>query len=253
MQVLCPESYHFIDSGPNERRKYLDWSLFHVEHEYLESWRFFKRILKQRNSLLKSGSQNVAAEINSWDQKFSELSKIITGYRLGIVEKLLPLTRAILEKVNFENLSELSFSYYPGYSGDLLSKLNESFHRDINTGNTSYGPHKSDFRIKIGVHLAKDILSRGQKKLLINCLYLAQTELLKAETNKDSLFVVDDFSSELDRSNQSVLIDALREQDNVQVILSCLQTDVLKPLIKEYNSVSMFHVEQGIIEPTELY
>ena len=74
------------------------------------------------------------------------------------------------------------------------------------------------------------------------------TKILKQVTQKNSLFLIDDFSSELDESNQALLIDTLRAQDNVQIILSCLHLDMIKPFIKEYNGAAMFHVEQGNIK-----
>ncbi|MBV1909431.1 MAG: DNA replication and repair protein RecF, partial [Kangiellaceae bacterium] len=138
---------------------------------------------------------------------------------------------------------------YSGYTGELADKLTGSVERDYQSGNTMYGPHKADLRIKVERNLAKDLLSRGQKKVLINSLFLAQTRLLKQLTNKDSLFIVDDFASELDETNQISLVKALCEQDNVQIIMSCLQPNMIKILTKEYNSVKMFHVEHGVITP----
>lgn len=248
VQVLSPESYHLIDSGPLERRKYLDWLLFHVEHSYHNCWIDFNRLLKQRNAYLRSSQQRISKqEIESWNAQYVQSAAIIDKQRSRIASLLLPSTKNILRTVNFEHTEELTISYYSGHTGSLLDKLRESQYRDLASGNTQYGPHKSDLRLKIGKYLAKDILSRGQKKLLVNALYLAQTEVLKKQTKKNSLFIIDDFSSELDKTNQLSLIRALRDQDDVQIILSCLQADMIKPLIKEYNSVKMFHVEHGTI------
>ncbi len=253
VQVLSPESYHLIDSGPLERRKYLDWLLFHVEHKYHSCWVSFNKLLKQRNALLRSQNENQNInnstskhnQISIWDNQYVLISQQLDVYRGNLTSDLLTETKVILKSINFEYVDELSISYYSGFTGDLAGKLEDSYLKDCLTGNTQYGPHKADLKIKIGKHLAKDILSRGQKKILINCLYLAQTQLLKSKTEKDSLFIIDDFSSELDEYNQASLIEALRNQNNVQIILSCLQADMIKPLIKEYNNVKMFHVEHG--------
>jgi DNA replication and repair protein RecF len=251
VQILSPESYHLIDSGPMERRKYLDWLLFHVEHRYHYSWVSFNKLLKQRNSFLRTYNRTndieffQSEELKAWDVQYILRSNELDDYRIKLVVDLLNEVRVILKDLNFEFTDDLSISYYSGFTGDLSEKIKESFVKDCVSGNTQYGPHKADLRIKIGKHLAKDILSRGQKKILINCMYLAQTQLLKNKTEKDSLFIIDDFSSELDVYNQASLIEALRKQKNVQIILSCLQADMIKPLIKEYNNVKMFHVEHG--------
>jgi len=249
VQVLSPESYHLVDSGPLERRKYIDWLLFHVEQSYQSSWSRFHRLLKQRNSYLRNAiSFNKDDEFNLWDLEYEKAAEVINFRRSNIIKLLEPELRQLLDVVGFELTNDLRLSYYSGYTGKLSNRL--SAHRDLDlaSGNTQYGPHKAELRIKIGKYLAKDVLSRGQKKLLVNALYLAQTKILKLATQKDSLFIIDDFSSELDESNQALLIDTLRLQDNVQIILSCLHPDMIKPFIKEYNGAAMFHVEQGKIE-----
>ena len=249
VQILSPESYHLIDSGPSERRKYLDWSLFHVEHHYQSLWNKFHRLLKQRNAFLRAHTQiGHAIEIDIWNSQYVALSLEVDGFRSALLEELIPCLRDILTSIGFEYTKELKLTYYSGYTGSLENKLAESLDRDVSSGNTQYGPHKADLRLKIGKYLAKDVLSRGQKKLLINAMYLAQTKLLKIKTSKDSLFIVDDFSSELDKDNQMALVNALKEQKNVQIILSCLHPDMLKGLIKRYNNVKMFHVEHGQIQ-----
>jgi|GEM_PF-6243339 len=80
-------------------------------------------------------------------------------------------------------------------------------------------------------------------------MFLSQTLLLKSVTDKGSLFVIDDFTSELDDTNQKALLNMLMGQDNVQILISCLQQDSLKWLKKGYNSAHMFHVEHGSITP----
>jgi len=248
-QTLSPESYHLIDSGPNQRRKYLDWLLFHVEHNYQAVWSDFYKALKLRNAFLKNGHSDVnISELEVWNKPFEQSAAKVNELRIKIAKVILTKVVDILTKLHFSEVGQLRISYYSGYTGNLSSRLSESVDKDRLLGTTQYGPHKADLKLKIGKHLAKDVLSRGQKKLLINGLYLAQTEILKELTQKDSLFMIDDFSSELDEGNQSALIGALQAQNNVQIILSCLNADVLKHLIKGYNNVRMFHVEHGDIK-----
>lgn len=250
VQTLSPESYHLVDSGPSERRKFIDWLLFHVEHKYQECWSNFNRVLKQRNALLKKiGMSCKASEFEHWDRALVEASILVDGYRNRIVERLNGLLVIMLENIGFEYAKDIKLNYYSGYTGEFEQRLAGSFERDRLSGTTQFGPHKADLKIKVNGNLVKDVLSRGQKKILINTMFLAQTRLLKELTQKDSLFVIDDFSSELDESNQLSLVRALCEQENVQIIMSCLQPDMINPLIKEYNSVKMFHVEHGVITP----
>ena len=251
-QVLSPESYHLIDSGPNERRKYLDWCLFHVEHRYHETWKSYYSVLKQRNALLKSASKLPSFElIDPWNRQLCKTAKLVAEYRDNILQCLTSSLNEILNKLSIDFGGEVVISHYLGHTGNLETKLNESLALDFKSGFTRYGPHKADLRIKVNGVLAKDFLSRGQKKVLINALFLAQTNLLKSLTTKDSLFVIDDFTSELDSDNQKALLATLLEQKNVQIILSCLQLESLNWLKKGYNTAHMFHVEHGEIKPIE--
>lgn len=249
VQTISPESYHLIDSGPLERRKYLDWLLFHVEQSYQSHWSRFNRLLKQRNSLLRRIKVGTSrSELDVWNQEFVDQSLIISQFRQDLLVRLLPKLQSLLDKVDFSHNKSLALEYQLGHQKDLMKQLINSTERDISLGSTQNGPHRSDLVIKIGSDLAKDVLSRGQKKLLINCLYLAQTELLKEITGKDSVFIIDDFTSELDQFNQTVLIKTLKEQKNVQIFVSCLHPDMINFLIKEYNNAKMFHVKHGVVE-----
>lgn len=253
VQSLSPESYHLVDSGPNERRKFLDWILFHVEHSYQKAWSGYNRMLKQRNALLRNKTSFDLDVFNSWNLKFIESAILLDEYRTWIAKELCEVLVVVLKELKVTFADDIKLSYYSGYTGELEDKLISSFERDRNNGTTQYGPHKADLKISVKGLFARDVLSRGQKKVLINCLFLAQTRLLKSKTDKDSLFVIDDFSSELDEYNQMSLVRALCAEKNVQIIMSCLLPDMIKPLIKEYNSVKMFHVEHGIVKPQNVH
>ncbi len=247
VQTISPESYHLIDSGPTERRKYLDWLLFHVEHQYHPHWSRFNRLLKQRNSLLRRVKEGAnAEELQLWNKDYAAEAIKVTEFRLSLLDRLSNKLKELLLKVDFKYADKISLGYLKGHKDDLLMQLVETEKKDILMASTQNGPHRSDLVVKLGKDLVKDILSRGQKKLLINCLYLAQTELLKEMSGKDSVFIIDDFTSELDEFNQGLLIKTLKEQKNVQIFVSCLHPDMINFLIKEYNNAKMFHVEQGV-------
>ncbi len=249
-QVLSPESYHLIDAGPQERRKYLDWCLFHVEHSYHETWKNYQSTLKQRNALLRTKNKSkISQQITFWDQQLCLFESVVTKQRSAMLELLLTELLKVIQDLGVKFFDGFKISYYPGYTGEYEKKLADSFHADCECGLTRFGPHKADIKIKVQGYPAKEFFSRGQKKVAINAMFLAQTVVLKNRTGKDSLFIIDDFTSELDESNQKELLQMLLQQKNVQIILSCLQLDSLKWLKKRYNSTQLFHVEHGVIKP----
>jgi len=251
-QVLSPESYDLIDAGPAERRKYLDWCLFHVEHSFLDLWKAYYSVLKQRNALLRHNrGKDIRDQLTVWDKQLCDKAVQITQLRQRAIEQLDGHLQQIITDLAVCFDGEVRLNYYPGYSGDLETKLIENYPLDNKSGFTRSGPHKGDIKISVNGELAKEFLSRGQKKVLINILYLAQTRLLKSHNNKDSLFVIDDFTSELDLENQQALLSTLLAQDNVQIILSCLHLESLKWVKTRYNNAHMFHVKHGNILPVK--
>lgn len=252
-QMVSPESYHLIDSGPGERRKFLDWCMFHVEHRFFNVWKNHADALKQRNVLLRKfkyqpeSSRNYKAEIEVWDLLLIDTAKVINQLRTNIVKSFSDELNLVIEQFKLSFVEKVELTYFPGHAENYREQLLQSLSRDIAVGYTQHGPHKADLRIKVNGLPAKDFLSRGQKKMLINAFYLAQTYLLKKSKDISSLFIIDDFTSELDNDNQILLLEQLSKQNNVQIILSCLEQDSLKDLETRYNSVNMFHVEHGRI------
>src|SRR5690554_7238824 len=55
LQMINPDSFRLLEGAPKQRRQYLDWGVFHVEHQFLPAWQRLQKSLKQRNSLLRRG------------------------------------------------------------------------------------------------------------------------------------------------------------------------------------------------------
>ena len=127
------------------------------------------------------------------------------------------------------------------YEGSVLKET-----IDITTGFTRYGTHRSDIVIKYNQYSANDVLSRGQKKIIVICLILSQFYYLKkySKNNNHSLLLLDDMDSELDKNNLNILFRILNEFD-CQVLMTT--TDKNKYDFINENS-KLFHVEQLIQE-----
>ena len=136
LQVIDPNVHDLVAGAPEQRRRYLDWVAFHVEHNYLGAWRRFRRALKQRNAALKSG-QGVAI-IRGWNAEFAELAAHVDASRLHALE----VANDSLEEVGLELLGgEVRFEYRPGWKDDLplLEVLEAGLERDVQLGSTQAG------------------------------------------------------------------------------------------------------------------
>jgi DNA replication and repair protein RecF len=95
------------------------------------------------------------------------------------------------------------------------------------------------------------VLSRGQLKMLVGGLYLAQAEMLQSKTTKQSIFLVDDLTAELDEESCRRLCVEFERLD-IQVLATSIKRDDLIGCWARPEQLSLFHVEHGIIKPMSL-
>lgn len=249
IQLINSQCYSLLDAGPVYRRKYLDWGTFYLNTEFLRIWRQFKRALKQRNAcLLKSASR---LEIDAWSDELATYAIQLDEWRQNYIKKLLPIFTDMLtmllpaKGVGSWSLDDLAIEYYPGWKINSVYRetLSESLNRDLQLGYTQMGPHRADLRITLSHLPAKDILSRGQQKLFVCAMILAQGELLHKSLNKRPIYLIDDLPSELDLTSRSNLITLLSKQE-AQVFVTAVDRGVFNDCLTD-KPVKLFHVEHG--------
>src|SRR3982750_3186606 len=94
VQSIDPEIHKLIDQGPERRRRWLDWLVFHVEPSFGMHWTRYQRALKQRNAALRSGDPGFAA----WDALLVEHGETLTAQRRQVLSRLHPYFTALLGK-----------------------------------------------------------------------------------------------------------------------------------------------------------
>lgn len=240
LQTVDPEVHQLVAGGPEQRRRYLDWIAFHVEHGYLERWRRFRRALKQRNSALREGAGD--RELDGWDRQLAETGLEVDAARRRILEITLP---ALLETGETLLGSAVSFEYVQGWSAE--QKLDEAIRagreRDRQQANSRAGPHRADLKLRYDERQARKLVSRGQQKLLASTLILAAAEMVQLETEQPLLLLLDDLWAELDVDSLARLIASI-DRLGCQVIASSLVPEV--GLFPE--PPGLFHVEQGRVK-----
>lgn len=244
LQHIDPQSTDIIDHGAKPRRQLLDWLMFHVEPEFYFAWQYYSRALKQRNSLLKTRRNLSLADLEPWNKMLSDYGEILHSQRVGIVEQWNQFFQEDLQQL-LPNL-EIELEYHAGFHTEqgLLQDLIQQHQRDQERRYTEYGPHRADLRLKTPYGNADDVLSRGQKKLLIMALKLSQIAMLHA-SNKETVVLLDDLTAELDLAAQQRLIERLSQLGS-QVFMTTLDhTSVLKHLHDLSISFQLFHVVQG--------
>lgn len=221
-RVISPtEAYTLINGGPEHRRRFLDWGVFHVKHSYWMTLKKLTRIIKQKSAALKMRCSD--EELLQWNQMLCETSYALDEMRQAYI---IQLTQILCKyQVYLPAISDIVLEYFPGWSrdqGDLFTQLSTVLKQERQQGHCLLGPHRAELLLNNSFGTGKDQLSRGRQKMLAIALYLAQGQLLHQETGAHPLYLIDDFSSELDRDGQQLLVDALNLEDK-QVIITTLE------------------------------
>lgn len=245
IQLFTPQSTDLILGSPSERRRFMDWGLFHVEPSFHQRAAQFQKLLRHRNALIKQHANLSAPENRFWEEQFIEAGEQLSQYREGYLHQL---------KVHFEDVAKdflpefnVSLYYYSGWEKDatLLESLVKKREYDGKIGHTSSGPHKADMRLKVDGVNAQEILSRGQLRMAVAALQLAQTMLFTQLTSRKSIFLLDDVGAELDSDKRERFIDGLLGVDT-QVFVTAIEKSQLD-FIEKYKDKKMFHVEHGSV------
>ncbi|HAS63639.1 MAG TPA: DNA replication/repair protein RecF [Vibrio sp.] len=243
LQLLHPEGFDLLTDGPKHRRAFIDWGVFHTESAFYDAWGRFRRLNKQRNALLKTARSY--RELSYWDQEMARLAENISQWRALYVEQMSVKAEQICR--TFLPEFDIQLKYYRGWDKDTPYQdiLEKNFERDQALGYTFSGPNKANLRIKVNGTPVEDVLSRGQLKLMVCALRVAQGQHLTEMTGKQCIYLIDDFASELDSQRRKRLADCLKET-GAQVFVSSITEGQIADMYDDKGK--MFHVEHGTIE-----
>jgi DNA replication and repair protein RecF len=183
--------------------------VFHVEPNFVNHWQKYQQALRQRNAALKS--RQTRAVVGVWDAELVRHGEILSAARQRYLEQLRPfvanLGRLFLAR---EVALQLRSGWQRGMP--LADALNNSWEADRERGTTLVGPQRAELVVQMDGALARDLVSRGQQKLLAAALLLAQLKLFSADSDVKPVLLLDDPAAELDSEHLSILLDQVRQQ-----------------------------------------
>ena len=222
--ILNNFSLNLLEAPKENRRSFLDYLMFHVEHDYKTNHLKFRKALAQRNRALKKSS---SSELKSWTKVFIELSQKLTKMKLDFIDSFLKSFPAFVDSLSLpktlqEKFKSISITYDKGWKDNLLEELRKSFVKDQSRGFTSLGPQTSDLSVKINKQDSGNILSRGEQKLLILLIYLFFIKAYNDLRPNKTIFLLDDLPSELDDKNLDLALSLLQDAD-CQLFITSLE------------------------------
>lgn len=241
--IMEPGLHRLLEDGPVLRRRYLDWSVFHVEPQYLQDWQRYSRALRQRNALLRQGQR---AALSAWDEEYVASAQRVHAHRQAVFAELSELVKEVLAQFMAQDMN-IRIDYRSGWNrdADLSELLLRQRETDLERGFTQSGPHRAELRVGVDGHLAKDSLSRGQQKLVVTAMVLGQAQHFRARLGIDPILLVDDLASELGASSRDRLLQYLRTYQG-QSFITSLDERGLVTAVRD--DARMFHVKHGQLE-----
>lgn len=244
--LVNADTFGLLEGAPRLRRQFLDWGVFHMEHDFYPAWKSALRCLKHRNSLLRHGRLN-PKELDAWDERLAASAEVLHACRDRYWQRFLPrLERAL---VDMGAVTGLMAGYAPGWDASLPYRevLLSQRERDTAQRQTGSGPHRADLLFRLHGHDAADTLSRGQKKMAVLALRMAQADVLAEMTGRVSLFLLDDLPAELDSDALLRVAHWLRDRPH-QVFITSILPETLRAFAGVLGqSPRWFHVEHGQI------
>jgi len=252
VQVINSDTFLLLEGSPKVRRQFIDWLVFHVEHKFFQTWKDCQRCLKHRNSLLRHDRID-PFELSTWDQELVGFTEQLHQYRAGCFNTFKSVFYELLKE--FINVDGIAISYYRGWDKDkaYVEVLAGNIDRDRQQGYTHLGSHRADLRITVDGQNAAEILSRGQQKLLVCALKIAQGCVFSRMTGRKTVYLVDDLPAELDIKHRELLTRWL-DSMATQVFITGVEQDSLLSSWpnKSKTELKMFHVEHGCVTEIDL-
>ena len=241
-----PQDLKLIQQSPEDRRRFLDLAISQMDKSYFYALQRYRRILDQRNALLKHPDREVIFEtLSLWDKELATVALKIINKRQEFMQKLAPHAIDAHAFISGGEKLELSLEtpyYLGGGVEELIASYAEKTEKDLVLGYTTVGPHRDDIKIKVNGEDVRVYGSQGQQRTCALSLKLGELETFKNAFNEYPVLILDDALSELDKNRRNRLIDRL---SGIQTIITTTE------FISEFtpsNNLKILTVNSGKIE-----
>ena len=236
--LFAPEDLVIVRGEPSGRRRFLDELLAMRQPRMTGVLGDYERVLRQRNTLLKSARASRVGEaalstLDVWDERLAALGADIVAARSALVEELDPhVTQAYQAIAGAAHEVRLSMETTAGAtSEEFLQELRTRRSDELDRAMTLVGPHRDDLQIELNSMPARTTASHGESWSTALALKLASAQLLR-ETGPagDPVLVLDDVFAELDAGRRARLVDAVRGYEQV-LVTAAVEEDLPAGLI----------------------
>jgi DNA replication and repair protein RecF len=226
--IFEPNHLQFVTRGPEQRREFIDDLLERSAVGFKALSADYRRVLAQRNALLKLGPSFAKAQLFAWNVRLSELGTKIAEARAELITEInkdisKTYSKISRKKSKVEVFYDVQFPVEQ-YASKLLKKLEVSTKTDLERGFTAYGPHREDIVFYLNEQPMGPTASRGETRSLVLALKIFELKLIEKAQGQKPIFLLDDVFSELDGARRHALVDYLK---NHQTIITTTDADAI--------------------------
>lgn len=267
--IFSPEDLDIVKRDPSNRRAFIDELIVQLSPRMSAVYSDYERVLKQRNTLLKSAknitsSSSGLSTLDSWDQSLIKIGSEIIATRYDVVQRIAPFLSeaygAIADEKNDPSIqlkssllsseAEMEGANAELTTGDKTeiedlyrSRLALLRNKELERGITLVGPHRDDLLLLLGTLPAKGYISHGESWSYALALKLASASLIRKDARAgDPILILDDVFAELDTTRRSRLAALISHNEQV-IITAAVAEDVPSEL-----SATKFKVTAGTLE-----
>jgi DNA replication and repair protein RecF len=246
--MISPSDEELIHGGSEERRKFIDGFISQYNKKYLQSLLSYKKILEQRNSMLKE-LQNDGLLFDVIEEQMSVLGVYIHQERKKFIEQFLPIFQDFHQTISSgKEVVQLEYKSQLGNGEELSTLLKATRERDFILGYTSKGIHKDDLEMTLDSMPIKRTGSQGQNKTFLIALKLSQFNLLEKISGKRPILLFDDMFDKLDKQRAEKIISIMGGNHLGQIFISDTDRVSLPTILDESSyKYKLFTVESGEI------
>lgn len=209
--LFSPHDTYLVFGSKQEKRKFLDLEISMISKEYLNNLSKYKKILNERNYLLKNENIDLKYLSIITDELIFYLKKIYQS-RISFINQINKLLDNISKNLKIE---KISIKYYPSYEEDIKKSFKNKEKIDLLTKVTNIGTHRDDFKIFINDLPADEYSSEGQSRIICIAIKLAIKEYIKMITNNEPILLLDDVFAALDNERIDKLIKYVKKSKQV--------------------------------------
>ena len=240
--VFKPDDLYIVKNSPQDRRKYIDDILISIDSIYAYNLSSYKKILFERNKILKDYNKNLKL-LDIYDIQLAKYGSKILIDRLKFLKNLEEFSKKYYKDLSKDDFKILYLSTIPPKKSledtvDMYIKILKTVrNRDLDLKITTIGPHRDDIDFKINDRSVKTYGSQGEIRSVVLSLKLGELKLLTLKNNINPILLLDDVFSELDSERRNYLFNSIRD---IQTFITSTSAENLK-----FNEAKYYLIENG--------